>query len=278
MALKVLVLHGPNSPLWRDGERTLESLEAELVARAQALGVELVTFAGSSEGALLDELLRRKDWADAFIVNPSSLAPVAYALADALELIGKPAVEVQLAHESKGRGRSALRKVVEKQFHGQGFGGYSKALEALAKAPAPGAGKSVGGGTKKAEEAPGEERARAAKTIGKAKGNADRGPAPSPRNGKSIGRRETREASGSGATGGGLTRTIVRLRLAERLQKKTTPEAFAAWAQTQYQALKSGAAVEAGQAQLLEDTLLFLAASARVSDELLITTLAKLEP
>ena len=82
--MRVLVLHGPNLNLLG---AQFESLNMSLKTQAAALGFELETFQASSEGALIDELQRRRTWAQAIVVNPTSLGPIAFALAEALEII-----------------------------------------------------------------------------------------------------------------------------------------------------------------------------------------------
>jgi 3-dehydroquinate dehydratase II len=161
MSSRILVLHGPPLAFLLD----LPAVDRALQQQAQRLAVEVRTFSASGEAALLEELLRQRGWLDGVLVNPGSLAPIAHALADALEAVGKPAVEVLLEHESKhGRGRSALRQVVDKQFHGQGTEGYTRALEALAVTrPTPV--KTLG--PRDVPEAPsGAPARRASKTIG----------------------------------------------------------------------------------------------------------------
>ncbi len=361
MALRVLVLHGPNLSLVSEGARTLAVFEAELEARAVALGIELETFQANGEGQLLDELQDRREWFDAVVVNPSSLAPVAYGLADALALIGKPCVEVLLMHEAKGRGKSALRAVVDKQFHGQGFAGYLKALEAVAKktaappteqekllraaadtavtsssadelarlarttkperaavrqreeeAPnepsaAQRAEERAGGGETQppprtraigrsgvAEQSPPSPRpeksigrrgevptvvARPGKTIGKRAAEpeapakaAGRKPAESGVPGKSIGR-----GSGAGAAARVLlTRAQVKAKISDCLAGRIPPEALAAWSRGHWQALQTGTEVEAGQHELLDEVLLLLSASAKATDHVLLSYMAKL--
>lgn len=127
-ARRILVLHGPNLNLLV-GSRSVEAIDAQLQARATALGVELKSFQSNWEGALLDTLAAQRHWFDGLIVNPASLAPSAVALAEAIELLGKPAIEVQLDDAKKGK--SALRDVVEKQISNKGPSGYLEALVAL---------------------------------------------------------------------------------------------------------------------------------------------------
>lgn len=126
---RVLVLHGPNLSLG-PAESTPQVIDARLQARARALGAEVKSVSSNREGDLLDALLEHKDWLQAVIVNPTSIAPIAYALAEALELLGAPCIEVQLG--SPGKGKSALKDVVEAQLHGKGIDGYLEALAQLA--------------------------------------------------------------------------------------------------------------------------------------------------
>lgn len=243
--MRVLVLHGPNLNL--PGSR-LEALQGGIQAQARSLGFELSVFQSNSEGALLDELHRQREWFDAVVVNPTSLAPVAYALAEGLELIGKRAIEVQLV---EGR-TSVLREVVEAQFHGPQA--YSQALEALAghheeKSVPSRQGKSIG--RKASQVSPGSPR----KTIGRA---AHDGAAAPPKT-------------------EGLSREVVKAQVSARLSGTLAPEALASWARGQWQALIGGATVEPGQKDVLEEALLTLAASGKATDHVLLSAIAKLD-
>lgn len=129
MAARVLVLHGPNLAL-APPDQTAQVIDARLQAKANALGVELRTVQSNSEAALLDALVEQREWCRGVIVNPTSLAAIAFPLAEALKLVGVPAIEVQLG--SPGKGKSALKDVVESQIHGRGVDGYLEALAQLA--------------------------------------------------------------------------------------------------------------------------------------------------
>lgn len=304
MARRVLVLHGPNLTLDAVLGRALSSLDEELIQEGAALELEVETFQASGEAALLDTLLEKRDGLFGVIINPSSLAPVAHALADALEALELKCVEVQLKHEGKSRGRSALKRVVEKQFHGQGVEGYFKALQALAKTEAqaaaktdaveedePEAGNDADTGdepeTETADGAAPTGRASAprvpnGKTIGRVKQATAAGPAPK---GKSIGRRPAGDASTpAGKTLGGpktattssaaITRALVREKVAARLGKTLTPDEFAQWARSQWAAIQRGATTDHPK---LEEVLLLLSTSAKASDHVLLSYSAKLE-
>jgi 3-dehydroquinate dehydratase-2 len=218
-------------------------------------------------------------------VNPSSLAPTAYTLADALAALELPCIEVQLAHEAKARGRSALRRVVDKQFHGKGLDGYVKALEALSKrAPVVKADEA----TDDADDETADETEavsappRTVKTIGRKPAapvstaqapskTIGRKPAP-PAGAKSLGRGEGPKP-GAPATGT-ITRALVREQLQARLGKKVSPDEFAQWARAQWAAIQRGTPAEH---PALEDVLLLLSTSAKASDHVILSYAAKLE-
>lgn len=286
MARRVLVLHGPNLNLDAVLGRALSSLDEELIQKGAALELEVETFQASGEAALLDTLLEKRDGLFGVIINPSSLAPVAYALADALEALELKCVEVQLKHEGKSRGRSALKRVVEKQFHGQGVEGYFKALQALAKTAPEAA--TANADTLEGDEAPTVEveaaspRVPNGKTIGRVKQATAADPAPK---GKSIGRRPAAAASAPAGKSLGapkaastpsaaITRALVREKVAARLGKTLTPDEFAQWARGQWAAIQRGATTDHPK---LEEVLLLLSTSAKASDHVLLSYAAKLE-
>lgn len=256
--------------------RPLSSLDEELVTKGEALGLTVETFQASGEAALLDALLEKREGLAGVIVNPASLGPVCFSIADAVEALALPCIEVQLKHDAKSRGRSALKRVVEKQFHGHGLEGYFKALASLAKLEAkpveateaestgeeavtpsaPPRGKTIGRQKPAASAAPVAQ----GKTIGKA-------PA-----GKSIGKAEG--AAAKPVAAGTITRALVREQLSARLKKTLTPDAFAQWARSQWAAIQRGVPAEDPR---LEDVLLLLSTSAKASDHVILSYAAKLE-
>lgn len=291
MARRVLVLHGPLLSLDVVLGRKLSDLDDELARRGRELGLEVETFHASGEAALVDALLERRAGLHGVVVNPSSLAPVAFTLADAVEALGLRCIEVQLHHEAKARGRSALKRVVDRQLHGQGVEGYFKALAALAKdeaAPPTERAATEDAATGEAEEPDSSDATAPAsdargKTIGRKK------PAPAATDaapkGKTIGRKQPQAQAPAGKSigraeatlaPGALTRAMVREQLTARLGKKVAPDEFARWARTQWLALQHGAATEPGQKELLEDVLLMLSTSTKASDHVLLSYAAKL--
>jgi 3-dehydroquinate dehydratase-2 len=134
----ILVLHGPNM-----GLKGLEALDESLEERAEVLALSLLTAQSNGEAGLLDALLAEAGEVDGVLVNPGVLAPSAWALAEALTLLAKPAVEVLLTALPSGRGPSALAGAVLAQVHGEGPAGYLAGLERLAAQLGAGAAKAA---------------------------------------------------------------------------------------------------------------------------------------
>lgn len=304
MSFTILVLHGPNMH-WL-GE---EDIDARMESRADELGVDLIFAQSNGEGSLIDELHEQEDEIDAVIVNPGVLAPNAWALAEALQLVQVPAIEVLLKALPSERGPSALAGVVTQQIHGKGHDGYLHALEALGGVGAPRSsapkspealeeaaaaeeeeeeaepeehvsrkGKSIG--KRAAEPAPVADK-RGGKSIGRRVKND--APAPAPAAAKSLGRRvEEAPAKSAGrgsakaTSGGGLTRAQVREKLADRLARRLAPDALASWARAEWSALQQGGPCEESYRDTLDGVLLTLMAGAKVSEDVLLAQMAKL--
>lgn len=140
MGHRVLVLHGPNLNLLgrREphlyGATTLAEIDAALAAQAAAGGHELVAFQSNHEGALIDEIHRRLDWADGCLANPGGLTHTSVALRDALLALHRPFYEVHLtdpATREPFRRVSLLSDVASGVVSGRGAAGYSIALGLL---------------------------------------------------------------------------------------------------------------------------------------------------
>lgn len=265
--MHVLVLHGPNLNLL--GAK-LDSINAALLSHAKTLGFELEVFQANSEGALIDELHRRREWLNAVIVNPASLAPVAYALAEALQLINKKCIEVQLV---TGR-TSVLREAVEAQLHGD-EAVYEAALDTLA-------------GKREAEKIEEEEdesqtpktSSRLGKSIGRKLSAQASAASPPQATRKTIGRTSAAASPQPASNPGGsfISRALVKAQVQARLSGTLSADALASWARAQWQALNGGnSQIETGQKDMLEDVLLSLSASAKANDHLLLAAVAKLD-
>jgi 3-dehydroquinate dehydratase II len=282
MTHRVLVLHGPLLDLEAVLGQPIEGLDEALIAKGREQGLEVETVQAIAEAELVKALLDRREGLSGVIINPSSLAPTAFTLADAVERLALPCVEVQLEHDAKSRGRSALKRVVDKQFHGHGVDGYFKALAALAKKDAvphdaaPIAPKLDEDDT---EPTTSPRPAPRGKTIGRTR-PVPEAPAKAAPLGKTIGRRTAEPTPSTTSTpstpAGAITRALVKAQLSARLAKTITPEAFAAWARTQWLAIQRGTPTEPGHKDALEELLLMLSTTAKASDHVILSYAAKL--
>jgi 3-dehydroquinate dehydratase-2 len=136
--VNILIIHGPNLHLLgrRDpeiyGKGNLAQLDSEIKMHAAGLGMELRTFQSNSEGEIIDLLTENAGWADALVINPAAYTHYSYAIRDAIEAVGVPAVEVHLSDISKReqfRSVSVIEPVCLAQFKGEGPLSYLKALD-----------------------------------------------------------------------------------------------------------------------------------------------------
>ena len=136
--MNILVVHGPNLHLLGRrnpkiyGDSTLEQLNAEVRKRAASLGFKVRIFQSNCEGALIDLLTINSGWTDALVINPGAYTHYSYAIRDAIEALGLPAVEVHLTDISRRepfRRVSVIKPVCLAQFKGGGADSYLKALD-----------------------------------------------------------------------------------------------------------------------------------------------------
>ena len=142
--VRVEVLHGVNldqlgsrNPLIY-GDFTLLQLQSQIEAFAKDLGLETFFFQSNSEGEFVEQLHRLPEAADAAVVNAGAWTHYSWAIRDALEMSGIPAVEVHISDVSK---REEWRKVTVFEgldnligrVYGKGPDGYREALELIAK-------------------------------------------------------------------------------------------------------------------------------------------------
>jgi 3-dehydroquinate dehydratase-2 len=140
MRNRVEIMHGVNldqlgrrDPL-HYGTLSFDGLERLIERFARELGLEPRFFHTNHEGEFVEHLHRLEGLTDAVLLNPGSWTHYAWALRDALELTGLPAVEV---HLSDVQNREAFRKVSVFEglcvgtVSGKGPDGYRDALELL---------------------------------------------------------------------------------------------------------------------------------------------------
>lgn len=102
---QLLLLHGPNLNLLGSrepevyGHATLEAIDADLSARAQAAGHRLACFQSNAEHALVERVQSARDDGTAFIlINPAAFTHTSVALRDALAAVALPYIEIHLSN------------------------------------------------------------------------------------------------------------------------------------------------------------------------------------
>jgi 3-dehydroquinate dehydratase-2 len=140
---RVQVLHGVNFDMLgsRDplhyGGMSLPELEVRIKRFAAEAGLEVAFFQSNEEGEFVEHLHRLPELADAAILNPGAWTHYSWAIRDALEIAGVPAVEIHLSDVTK---REEFRKVSVfdglevriGRIYGKGPDGYRDALEIIA--------------------------------------------------------------------------------------------------------------------------------------------------
>jgi 3-dehydroquinate dehydratase-2 len=140
---RVEVMHGVNLDQLgrRDpavyGGMTLTELEVHISEAAGEMGLHPRFFQTNHEGEFVEHLHRLQGLADGIVLNPGAWTHYSYAIRDALELAGLPAVEVHLSDvdaREDWRRKSVIRDLCLGRVAGQGPAGYREALDLLGKA------------------------------------------------------------------------------------------------------------------------------------------------
>ena len=142
MRTRVEVMHGVNLDQLgrRDpehyGRLTLDELERQISDAAAELGLETRFFVSNHEGQFVEHLHLLAGMADGILINPGAWTHYSYAIRDALELTGLPAVEVHLSDVDSREGwrrESVIAELCFARIAGKGPDGYREALQCLQK-------------------------------------------------------------------------------------------------------------------------------------------------
>lgn len=143
---RIEVMHGVNlNQLGRRDPRHygglgLTELEVQISETASELGLVVSFFATNHEGEFVEHLHRLDGIADGILLNPGAWTHYSYAIRDALEIAGLPAVEIHLSDieaREEWRRHSVLSDLCVQRISGQGPAGYRVALERLREELAP---------------------------------------------------------------------------------------------------------------------------------------------
>ena len=138
----VAVMHGVNLDQLgsRDpdeyGTFTLHELEATIHGYAEDLGLTASCFQSNHEGEFVEHLHSLAGVADAAIINAGAWTHYSWAIRDALEFSGLPAVEVHISDVSKRedwRQITVFEGLVIGRIYGKKELGYREALELIAE-------------------------------------------------------------------------------------------------------------------------------------------------
>jgi 3-dehydroquinate dehydratase-2 len=137
---RIEVMHGVNlDQLGRRDPRhygtlTLTQLERQIADFGEELGLEVGFFQTNHEGAFVEHLHGVEGSADGLLLNPGSWTHYSYAIRDALEFAGLPAVEIHLSDvdsREQWRRHSVIRELCIGRVAGRGPDGYREALAML---------------------------------------------------------------------------------------------------------------------------------------------------
>jgi 3-dehydroquinate dehydratase-2 len=113
---------------------SLTELEVRVGRFARDLGLEPSFSQTNHEGEFCESLHEAAATADALVLNPGAWTHYSYAIRDALEGCGLPAVEVHLSavdEREEWRRTSVIRDLCVGSVQGHGVDGYREALELL---------------------------------------------------------------------------------------------------------------------------------------------------
>ena len=116
------------------GTLTLAELEGRIERQARELGLQTRFFQTNYEGAFVERLHALAGEADAILLNPGAWTHYAWAIRDALEIAGLPALEIHLSDvqgREQWRRTSVIGELCFATISGRGPDGYSDALKLL---------------------------------------------------------------------------------------------------------------------------------------------------
>ena len=142
--MRIDVLNGVNLDMLsrRDpgmyGGLSLQELESQIYKWASELNCSVRCRQTNQEGLFVAWCHDAAEVTDGIIVNPAAWTHYSWAIRDALELAGKPVVEVHLSNvdeREEWRRFSVLEGVRDHRVIGKGADGYREALEYLVALP-----------------------------------------------------------------------------------------------------------------------------------------------
>ena len=142
MIKKILVIHGPNLNLLGErepdvyGNNGIDTLNSNIIDRANEQGLECEIFQSNHEGAIIDKLHSARKNFDGVIINAGAYTHYSYAIRDAISAIKIPCIEVHISNvdaRDAFRANSVIAPVCKGSISGFGFSSYYLAVQALSE-------------------------------------------------------------------------------------------------------------------------------------------------
>lgn len=139
---RIEVMHGVNldqlgrRPSAHYGDLTLDQLQFRIEGWARDIDLQVRFFQTNHEGEFVEHLHRLEGLSDGIVLNPGAWTHYSWAIRDALEITGLPAIEVHLSDvdaREDFRRVSVVRDLCVACVKGQGAEGYREALARIAK-------------------------------------------------------------------------------------------------------------------------------------------------
>ena len=136
----ILLIHGPNLNLTGKrepgvyGRDSLASINAEVVNKCNACGMDCAVFQSNSEGAIIDRIHAAMEDCDAIIINAGAYTHYSYAIRDAIAAVRLPTVEVHMSNvhaREEFRHKSVIGPVCAGVIAGFGKNSYLLAVDAV---------------------------------------------------------------------------------------------------------------------------------------------------
>ncbi len=140
MKKKILLIHGPNLNMLGEretgiyGKETFDSINQQILAHAEQLGIECEIFQSNCEGALIDKMQECRQKVDGIVINAGAYTHYSYAIRDAIASIKIPCIEVHCSNiynREDFRKTSVIAPVCVGQISGFGKYSYMLALDAI---------------------------------------------------------------------------------------------------------------------------------------------------
>ncbi len=137
---KILIINGPNLDMVgiREpgvyGSQTLSSINDEIKAYTESVGIGCDFYQSNCEGAIIDKIHSVLNDYDGCILNAGAYTHYSYAIRDAISSVNKPFIEVHMSNvhsREQFRHTSVISAVCKGVISGFGKNSYILAVKAL---------------------------------------------------------------------------------------------------------------------------------------------------